>query len=981
MVWAGRAADETAAVRAAVEALGDGGTLKLERRVYRLTAEGARKLFLAPSNNRTGEKNVVFPIVDKRDVTIDGNGATLVFDGDVFPFATLRSRGVTIRNLTVTKPHAVVAGFAVTAADDAGFTVRFAPDTCPYEVKDGELVFDVDGRPNSTRDGLMSLHALDKFRVHYLVTERSEANSRDKDAYPSTYSAVSVEDRGNHEVRFTYRDADRGRRLCTKIPYAIGRPLGINLYPRCNIAFFFEDAEGVRLEDVTIRRFGGMGLVAQRSGDLTLSRFRLLPQDAGLASTTADMMQINSCYGKVVIENCEGADSMDDVIDIHGNYMGLARSDGRSAVLRNYRDWGKPTNDDHYGFFPVRAGDTLSFLDGQNRREVARLRVATLASDPKDLSHVTVAFADGGALPASLPAETLVENLTLYPDVTFRNNTFRHYPHLRFSGRGKYLIEGNRLENAMAAFLIHDLRACWYETGPVADMTIRNNVFVDCNAQGGKAFITVGSLGWPSGGHMGRVLLEGNRYEKLKGERIIAWDAEIEDRDAAVRAAEVSVDFGEKYGKVNPMIHCASWCSRFANSNCAKDGEELRKLNLQAYRTHDAPLVHEGQRIIDTHFIFPLMHLDPKDPRNYCFEPTDKFLKMVREQDRMRVLYRLGTSIEHTPDAFATNTRNPSDHAKYAEVLAGIVRHYTKGWADGFTWDIRYWELFNEPDVGPCWRGSRDEFAHLFVTCLKRLKSEFPELRIGGPGLGWSFGTLQKVLAACKQEGVKPDFISWHWYGVDADKLVAYPAKMRAFADEAGFKDAELILNEWHYLVENDWAALRSTGDTYVRTHTGPAGQNGIDSAAFTLYVSAKFQDTCLGQSYFYGCGYDWDWGWVDRRTREKVKPYYALQAMGELIAECTDKVRAASATKGVAPFAATGADGRKAVVLIADYRSGVDRFDVTLKRLDGLALESVRILDQERNFAPVEAAVKDGRLTLQKRNRESSCFILRFAR
>ena len=111
------------------------------------------------------------------------------------------------------------------------------------------------------------------------------------------------------------------------------------------------------------------------------------------------------------------------------------------------------------------------------------------------------------------------------------------------------------------------------------------------------------------------------------------------------------------------------------------------------------------------------------------------------------------------------------------------------------------------------------------------------------------------------------------------------------------------------------------------------------------------------------------------------MKPYYALQAMGELIAECTDKVRAASAAKGVAPFAAMSADGRKAVVLIADYRSGVDRFDVTLKPLDGLALESVRILDQERNLAPVEAAAKDGRLTLRKRNRESSCFILRFAR
>ena len=536
-------AADSGSLRAAVEALPDGATLTLERREYRLTPKGTRKMFLAPSNNMTGDKNVACPIVDKHNVTIDGNGATLVCDGDVFPFATLRSRGVAIRNLTVTKPRPVAAELTVVAADAQGATVRFAPGTAPYAAKDGELEFEVDGSTVSTRNGLMAMHTMDRFQVHFLLTEGSTANADDKDQYPSTYSAVAIEDLGGGELRLRYRDADRDRRLCRPVPFEPGRPLAINLHPRRNIAFFFEDAEGVRLENVAIRRFGGMGVVAQRSGDLTISGLKVLPEDGERASTSADMMQVNSCYGKVTIEGCEGSDSMDDVIDVHGNYMGVERWDGTNLVLRNYRDWGRPTGDDHYGFFPVRVGDTLSFLDGRDRREVGRLAVASLVFGTNDLSHAVVTLSGPVPLPSALPEETLVENLTLYPDVVFRGNTFRRYPNLRFSGRGRFLIESNRLENAMSAMLVHDHRRYWYETGPVEDMTIRGNVFVDCNARGGDAFITICPMGWNGGGRMGRIVLEGNRYEKLKHRRVNAFAVDdLVDRDEPWAPAEAHPD-------------------------------------------------------------------------------------------------------------------------------------------------------------------------------------------------------------------------------------------------------------------------------------------------------------------------------------------------------------------------------------------------------------------------------------------------------
>ena len=449
-------------------------------------------------------------------------------------------------------------------------------------------------------------------------------------------------------------------------------------------------------------------------------------------------------------------------------------------------------------------------------------------------------------------------------------------------------------------------------------------------------------------------------------------------------AGGVTVDFDAKCGEVNPRLHSAHLCSRFAVSakDACDDSAQLSKLNLYAWRSHDAPLVAAGQRVVDTHYIFPLLHLDAKNPSNYFFKATDNMLKSVRENDKMKVFYRLGSSIEHTRNENATNTQNPADHVNYAEALAGIVRHYTRGWADGFNWDIEYWELFNEPDIKPCWRGTKGEFIGLFVTCLRRLKIEFPNLKVGGPALAWlDEPFIRELFAACKAAGVKPDFLSWHWYGIDPEEPARQAVRAKKLAAECGFPDVELILNEWHFLSENNWDAIRGNRGEWLRTHIGPASMNGIDSAAFTMAVEAKMQDTCLSQAFFYGCGYDWHWGWVDVLSRCRAKPYYALQAMGELLKSCKTKLRAESSAKGVTPFAAISEDGQTAVVLVADYRSGLDKIDVSLANAEGWRLADVCIVDDSNDLSAVAARVDGDRLELKKNNRLSCCFSARFIR
>ena len=80
---------------------------------------------------------------------------------------------------------------------------------------------------------------------------------------------------------------------------------------------------------------------------------------------------------------------------------------------------------------------------------------------------------------------------------------------------------------------------------------------------------------------------------------------------------------------------------------------------------------------------------------------TDEALRLARDMG-LKIFYRLGSSIEHTEDGHHWNiVVKPDDVAQYVEACAGIVRHYTQGWADGFRWDIPYWEIWTEWGTDP----------------------------------------------------------------------------------------------------------------------------------------------------------------------------------------------------------------------------------------------------------------------------------------
>ena len=115
-----------------------------------------------------------------------------------------------------------------------------------------------------------------------------------------------------------------------------------------------------------------------------------------------------------------------------------------------------------------------------------------------------------------------------------------------------------------------------------------------------------------------------SKMKKVKEPQLAA--VTLEDTDIAAIA-----DFGTIEGKLNPRQHGSNTSQPLASQGLQNIREEIKAMHFYATRTHDWALWNQGQRIIDTHFVFPLMRLDPKDPENYYFKSTDDMIATARE--------------------------------------------------------------------------------------------------------------------------------------------------------------------------------------------------------------------------------------------------------------------------------------------------------------------------------------------------------------
>lgn len=344
---------------------------------------------------------------------------------------------------------------------------------------------------------------------------------------------------------------------------------------------------------------------------------------------------------------------------------------------------------------------------------------------------------------------------------------------------------------------------------------------------------------------------------------------------------KVIVNFNKETGKVKPMHAVNNGPTKPAAEQTVTNFYTWLEAGIPMVRNHDASLayVYGGPHTVDVDAIFPDFDADVNDPASYDFVMTDEYTQTILDAGS-EVFYRLGTKIEWGKKKYGTWP--PKDFKKWAEICEHIIMHFNEGWADGFHWNIKYWEIWNEPDnhendpIGtrPTWQGTREQFYDFYETASKHLKKRFPDLKFGGPAL--TSGVLRYAvdfLPEMQRREVPMDFFSWHFYKVDPKEMIRRAEAVRQLLDENGYQETENILNEWNY--------VRNWTDQWVYSIEQIIGMKG---AAYTAACMCAAQQSSIDMLMYYDARLDTAMnGMFNLYTLRPLKGYYPFKMFNTL--------------------------------------------------------------------------------------------------
>ncbi len=461
----------------AISKIKNGGCICFERGEYHFCEDGAYQGFFAPSNNETGIKKAVFPLIDCSDIIIDGNGSTFVFHGAVSPFIVKNSRNITVKNATLTTFLPSYALMQVVEKTDEKFVCKFDETKIPCKVCDGNLIFSTETEEISTISQKLSFHALDRVVIRYLFTKDCVSS---KENLPAGYVFCEAFEKDGC-IEFFYLNDEKSE----KCAYDLGEFVSINLEEsRFRDVFFLEDSENTVISTITVRRGGGMGIIAQLCKDIEIDRFVVKPTEDEDITLTADIIHIVNCSGQLSIHDCELRSSLDDACNVHGTYTSV------TSVGENFIDV-RYMHEAHSFLELYKKGDLLAAINKTNLEEVCRFRV--LSASFSDEDGMTIRIYTDDPIDNILEG-FLIESPSRMPNMHIYRNRSEKIPHWRLSGAGDIIVENNEYTDCNFPVYAFDLAEYWYESGRINNLVIRNNHFKKARFPDG--FIKTGVSGY-----------------------------------------------------------------------------------------------------------------------------------------------------------------------------------------------------------------------------------------------------------------------------------------------------------------------------------------------------------------------------------------------------------------------------------------------------------------------------------------------------
>ncbi|MBD5163181.1 MAG: right-handed parallel beta-helix repeat-containing protein [Bacteroidales bacterium] len=434
-------------------------TIRLQPHTYIISRADAGKSIYHVSNtaseieNSDPTKHIALLFKDMANVTLDGNGATLLTKGELTTFVIDNCNNIRLTDFTLGANDPSVPEFRVIDVDSASFKARIT-NPSNFMINDGRFFF--------TGRGWTLPHENRPFISQVFYPERNET-ARIANPLNGYISADSV---GPRTVMFHFEKSPNVK--CGEV-YQFRHSI------RNEVCGLIVDSKDITLENIRFNFMGNFGVVSQMSENITVESVTcgVPPQSDRTCAGFADFLQFSSCKGLIKIHNCSFEGSHDDPINIHGTHLQVVRADSETVAV-------KYMHPQTFGFPPAQVGDSIEFVDKASLLGVFATSVKDIQA--VDLYTYNIVLTD--KLPEELnPDNLVIENITCTPEVVISENRFARTPTrgILISTRRKSLIVNNLFFRIpMPAILVSDDARNWYESGPVYDLTIRDNIFFEC---------------------------------------------------------------------------------------------------------------------------------------------------------------------------------------------------------------------------------------------------------------------------------------------------------------------------------------------------------------------------------------------------------------------------------------------------------------------------------------------------------------------
>ena len=489
--------------------------------------------------NPDGTRFSALYLDNKKNVTIDGNGATLLVHGKMTPLLFNNCENITIKNLTVDYACPTMAEFKV-LSNEAGTCVIVINKDCLYRIEGNNLIW----------QGEKDLNGVPYWEDSYIGNRRHIKLIDPETVIPRDFKRAdldfeSIEDLGNNQLKIVLKKKDAD--------FPVGAIFQTRNIVRDQTGSLFQRCKNLKFENLRVKFMHGLGMVSQYCENVTYQNCDLTPAEHRTITSTADFFQFSGCKGDLIVENCKAQGAHDDYINVHGTHLRIVEADYKynSIIVRFMHD-------ESWGFQAFEIGDELESIKWNNLQPYYNTKVVSY----KKLNDTDILLKLDRHLPEIEIGKDVVENATWTPNLYVRNCDFGTTSGrgILCTTRGEVIIENNSFHKLQGpALLMEDDCNFWFESGYSKVVVFRNNQIINCDH--GKTYPGAPVIRYTpkiidenfEGYVHGKLILENNIFKNPIGEKHIIWLEYL--KEAEIKNNIFDTDFEIKTKNVKDVIN------------------------------------------------------------------------------------------------------------------------------------------------------------------------------------------------------------------------------------------------------------------------------------------------------------------------------------------------------------------------------------------------------------------------------------------